>query len=79
MASVVKSGSLQEGQAVYMEYGRMGKAKTRFEGIIRRDGIEVNGTVSSPSISALRCIPSVNPDRTATNGWKVWKTEMAFD
>ena len=72
---IVKAGYLQEGQRVYMEYGKKGYQKTRFEGLIRLDGIDVDGTVSSPSISSLRCIQAVNPERTSANGWKVWKTE----
>lgn len=30
--------------------------------------------VSSPSISAQRCIQSINPSRTTANGWTTWKT-----
>lgn len=75
LEKVVKAGFLREGQRVYMEYGKKGQPKTHFDGIIRVDGIEVDGTVSSPSISSLRCIQSVNPERTTSNGWVTWKTE----
>ncbi len=72
---VVRAGFLKEGQRVYMDYGKMGESKTHFDGIIRLDGIEVVGTVSSPSTSAVRCIQTVNPERTRTNGWLSWKTD----
>lgn len=72
---VVKAGFLQEGQRVYMEYGPKGTKKTRFEGIVHSTGIEVNGVVSSPSISSLRCIQTISPTRTTNNGWVTWKTE----
>jgi hypothetical protein len=75
LEAAVKAGFLTEGQRVYMDYGQKGKPKTRFEGIVRIDGIEVDGTVSSPSISSLRCIQQVNSDRTTSNGWVSWKTE----
>ncbi len=75
LEAVVKAGFLQEGQRVYMDYGQKGKPKSRFEGVVRIDGIEVDGTVSSPSTSALRCIQQVNPERTSSNGWVTWKTE----
>ena len=72
---VVKAGFLSEGQKVYFEYGPKGTKKKRFEGIIRINGIEVEGVVSSPSISSLRCIQTITPTRTTSNGWTVWKTE----
>lgn len=75
LEKVVKAGFLHDGQRVYMDYGKKGQAKTHFDGVIRVDGIEVDGTVSSPSISSLRCIQSVNPERTTSNGWVTWKTE----
>ena len=33
------------------------------------NGIEVDGIVSSASVSALRCIQQISPSRTTTNGW----------
>lgn len=71
---VVKAGFLSEGEKVYMEYGPKGTKKKRFDGIIHINGIEVNGVISSPSISSLRCIQEVSPTRTTNNGWKTWKT-----
>jgi len=75
LEKVVKSGFLNEGQKVYFEYGPKGLNKKRFDGVIRINGIEVDGIVSSPSISSLRCIQTITPTRTTSNGWTVWKTE----
>lgn len=72
---VVMAGYFTEGQRVYFEYRPKGQAKKRFEGTVRRNGIEVDGTISSPSISSLRCIQTITPTRTTSNGWTVWKTE----
>ena len=71
---IVKAGLLKVGDKVYLDYGPKGKAKTHFEGKICSDGIEVDGVVSSASISALRCIQKITPSRISENGWKVWKT-----
>lgn len=71
---VVKAGFLSDGEKVYMEYGLKGTKKKRFEGIVHINGIEVNGVISSPSISSLRCIQEVSPTRTTNNGWVTWKT-----
>ena len=71
---VVKAGFLNEGEKVYMEYGPKGTKKKRFEGIVHVNGIEVNGVISSPSISSLRCIQEISPTRTTNNGWITWKT-----
>ena len=60
---------------IHMDYSQKEKPKTRFEGTVRIDGIEVDDTVSSPSTSSLRCIQQVNPERTSSNGWVSWKTE----
>lgn len=75
LEKVVKAGYLAEGQHVYFEYGPKGYKKQRFDGIVRKNGIEVDGVVSSPSISSLRCIQTITPTRTTSNGWTVWKTE----
>lgn len=74
ITKVVKAGFLTEGGEVYFDYAPKGQSKKKFIGIVRRDGIEVDGIVSSPSISSLRCIQKMNPTRTTSNGWVVWKT-----
>ena len=71
---IIKSGLLGVGDKVYFDYGPKGKTKIRFEGKIRVNGIEVDGIISSPSISALRCIQRISPTRSTTNGWETWKT-----
>lgn len=72
---VVQAGILNVGDPVYMDYGPKGKQKTHFTGIIRDSGIELDGKVYSASIAALRCIQSVSPSRTSSNGWVTWKTK----
>ena len=71
---IVKAGLLNVGDIVHFEYGPKGKPKTHFEGKVCSDGIEVDGIVSSASVSALRCIQQISPSRTTTNGWVTWKT-----
>ena len=66
---IVKAGLLNVGDIVHFDYGPKGKPKTHFEGKICSDGIEVDGIVSSASVSALRCIQQISPSRTTTNGW----------
>jgi len=72
---VIDNGLLSIGQMLFFEYGPRGKSKTKFCGIVRKNGIEVDGEISSVSVSSLRCIQKVNPTRTSSNGWVVWKTE----
>ena len=71
---IVKAGLLNVGDIVHFDYGPKGKLKAHFEGKICSDGIEVDGIVSSASVSALRCIQQISPLRTTTNGWVTWKT-----
>ena len=71
---IVKAGLLNVGDVVHFDYGPKGKPKTHFEGKICSDGIEVDGIISSASVSALRCIQQISPSRTTTNGWVTWKT-----
>jgi hypothetical protein len=74
LASVLAAELLIEGDRLWFKYGPRGQPKTPFEGIVRKDGVEVDGRVYSPSIAAIRCINKVNPARTTANGWKTWKT-----
>jgi len=75
LTQVIEKGLLAIGDELYFEYGPKGKTKTKFTGIVRKNGIEVDGEVSSVSVSSLRCIQKVNPSRTTSNGWVVWKTK----
>ena len=52
LEKIVKAGYIAEGQQVYFEYGPKGYKKQRFDGVVRKNGIEVDSVVSSPSISS---------------------------
>jgi len=75
LSQVINKGLLTIGQELYFEYGPKGKSKTKFIGIVRKNGIEVDGEISSVSVSSLRCIQKISPTRTTSNGWTVWKTK----
>ena len=75
LSQVINKGLLKIGQELYFEYGPKGKTKTKFIGIVRKNGIEVDGEISSVSVSSLRCIQKISPSRTTSNGWVVWKTK----
>jgi hypothetical protein len=75
LTQVIGNGLLTIGQELYFEYGPKGKSKTKFTGTVQKNGIEVDGEISSVSVSSLRCIQKISPTRTTSNGWKVWKTK----
>jgi len=64
-----------EDQAVFLEYGPRGKPKQTFQGTIKKEGIEVDGKVSSPSYAAVYCIQKAGSPRKTANGWLMWKTK----
>lgn len=72
---VILAGLLSEGQKVFLEYGPRGKQKKIFEGIIRKDGVEVEGKIMSLSAAAVYCIQRTGSKRETANGWIMWKTE----
>lgn len=74
--NVLASGLLKVGDKVSFTCGRKGKnqPKSTFKGVVRKNGIEVDGEVLSVSESALRCIRKVAPDRRSCNGWLTWRT-----
>jgi hypothetical protein len=72
---VMQAGLIHEGQRVILEYGPMGQPKQVFEGILRREGVEVDGRVMSLSAAAVYCIQKAGSDRKTANGWIMWKTE----
>ena len=74
-SQVLNKGLFNIGDELFFEYGPKGKPKTRFSGIIQKNGIEVDGETSSVSVSSLRCIQKISPTRTTSNGWMVWKTK----
>jgi len=63
------------GESVFLEYGPRGAEKRTFHGIIRQDGIEVNGNVYSPSSTAVLCMKQQGSQRRTANGWIMWKTK----
>ncbi len=65
-----------EGQHVVMEYGPRGKPKQTFEGTIKKEGIEVEGKVYSPSYAAVYCIQKAGSPRKTANGWLMWRTKQ---
>ena len=75
LSQVISKGFLTVGQELYFEYGPKGKTKTKFTGVVQKNGIDVDGEISSVSVSSLRCIQKISPSRTTSNGWVVWKTK----
>jgi hypothetical protein len=72
---VLDAGLLSEGQVLLMDYGPRGSDRRTFQGIVRKEGIEVEGKVYSPSYAAVRCIQQAGSSRTTANGWIMWKTQ----
>jgi hypothetical protein len=72
---VMQAGFIHEGQKVLLEYGPRGKQKRVFEGVLRKEGVEVDGKVMSLSTSAVYCIQKAGSKRETANGWIMWKTE----
>jgi hypothetical protein len=63
-----------EGEPVFLEYGPRGKPKQTFEGTIKKEGVEVDGKVYSPSYAAVYCIQEAGSPRKTANGWIMWRT-----
>jgi hypothetical protein len=59
---------------LYLEYGPRGSPKKTFQGIVREGGIEIDGTVYSPSYAAVECMRQAGSQRRTANGWTMWKT-----
>jgi len=72
---VLQSGLIKEGQTVLLEYGPRSKPKKQWKGILRKDGVEVDGKVMSLSAAAVYCIQQAGSQRGTANGWIMWKTE----
>ena len=64
-----------EDQHVFLNYGPLGKPKQTFEGTIKKEGIEVDNKVYSPSYAAVYCIQKAGSPRKTANGWTMWKTK----
>ncbi len=72
---VMQAQLIREGQRVFLEYGPRGQAKKTFEGLLRKEGVEVDGKVMSLSAAAVYCIQKAGSKRETANGWIMWKTE----
>jgi hypothetical protein len=71
---LMASGLLPEGTVLTMDYGPRGNPRQTFKGIVRQDGIEVDGKVYSPSAAAGYCMQQVIGAARSANGWVWWKT-----
>jgi hypothetical protein len=72
---VLQSGLIKAGQTVLLDYGPRGKPKKQWQGILRKDGVEVDGKIMSLSAAAVYCIQQAGSQRATANGWIMWKTE----
>jgi hypothetical protein len=72
---LISEGFLVDGQTLTMEYKPRGGQKQCFAGVVRKDGIEVEGKIFSPSYAALYCLHKINPSLKSRNGWQTWKTQ----
>ncbi len=67
--------AINEGQTVLLDYGPRGKAKKQWKGILRKDGVEIDGKIMSLSAAAVYCIQQAGSPRGTATGWIMWKTE----
>jgi hypothetical protein len=72
---VLQSGLIKEGQTVFLDYGPRGKLKNQWKGILRKDGVEIDGKIMSLSSAAVYCIQQAGSPRLTANGWNMWKIE----
>ncbi|MCG3139883.1 MAG: hypothetical protein HDKAJFGB_00803 [Anaerolineae bacterium] len=72
---LVKAGLLADGKSLSIEYKPRGGQKQTFTGIVRSDGIEVDGKVYSPSYASLYSLRKANKNIKSSNGWQTWRTE----
>ncbi len=75
---LIKSGALNFGDILNMEYGPRGQKKENFTSIVRDDGLEVDGKVYSPSYAAVACIQKTGSDRRTANGWLMWRNAQGI-
>lgn len=61
------------GQTMTLRYGPRGGQPRTFTGILRRDGIEIDGRVFSLSYGAIHCMRQAGSTRDSANGWTMWK------
>ena len=63
------------GRKLILDYGRRGSERRTFEGVLRPDGVEVDGNRFSPSYAAVQCIQKAGSNRKTANGSLMWRTE----
>jgi hypothetical protein len=63
------------GTRLKLEYGPRGTERKTFEGLLRADGVEVDGKLFSPSYAAVHCMQKAGSARKTANGWVMWRTE----
>lgn len=63
------------GQKLKLDYGPRGSERRTFEGVLRSDGVEVDGRMFSPSYAAVHCMKKAGSSRNTANGWLMWRTE----
>ena len=74
LQELIANDFLKEGQPLFMNYTQENGKERLFSGTVQWDGIEVDGTVYSPSYSAVYCITKTGEKRVV-NGWLVWKNK----
>jgi hypothetical protein len=62
------------GEQVYLDYRPRGGTRRRFEAVLAKDGVQVDGDTYSLSYGALQCLRAAGSDRTTANGWYYWRT-----
>lgn len=63
------------GSRLKLEYGPRGSERRTFEGLLRSDGVEIDGKLFSPSYAAVYCMRKAGSTRKTANGWTMWRTE----
>lgn len=74
LEELVDAGVLAAGQPVRFTYCADGVCEHEFRGVVRRDGIELDGETMSVSFSAVRCLHGLG-EQKAINGWMAWRTD----
>jgi hypothetical protein len=70
---LLKAGKVHVADKLDMEYGPRGQEKKQFTGIVRDDGLEVDGKVYSLSYAAVLCMQKAGSKRKTANGWIMWR------
>lgn len=73
--NVLQADLLQTGQSLLLSYGPQDQPEATFRGLVREDGIKIDGRIMSPSTAALYCMRQAGSPRHLANGWAMWRTE----